>query len=192
MKLFWTPHRSLLAFWMLEEVECPYERVLIDVQGGQHASADFLAVNPSGRVPALRHGVTSIAEPGAICAYLADRFPEAQMAPPPGHPDRGCYLEAVFLVGRIEAASRLDERVPADVTRGLAALAARLHPGPWLLGEQFSAADVMLGAVLHAAPGLLDGVADRAALEGHARRSALRSAFRQALSMDRDERPDLS
>lgn len=191
MKLFWTPHRSLVAFWMLEEVECPYERVLIDVAGGQHASADFLAVNPSGQLPALRHGATSIAEPGAICAYLADRFPEARMAPAPEHPDRGSYLEALFLADRIEAAARV-ESARARIVLWLAALAVRLQPGPWILGEQFSAADVVLGATLHAAPGLLDLAPDRPGLAAHATRAALRPAFRLALSLDRDERPDLS
>ena len=79
MKLYWAPHtRSMRALWMLEETECAYERVLVDITTGAQSHPDFLKINPMGKVPALVDGETMVAELGAICAYLADRFPESR------------------------------------------------------------------------------------------------------------------
>jgi glutathione S-transferase len=100
MQLYWWPKtRSLRALWMLEEVGCPYERVPVNItQGGQKDPA-FLAVNPMGKLPALADGEAKLAESAAICAYLADKFPEAGLAPPVGDARRGRYLHWLFGMG---------------------------------------------------------------------------------------------
>src|SRR4051794_8768242 len=97
MQLYWWPKtRSLRALWMLEEVGEPYERVPVNIaQGGQKDPA-FLAVNPMGKLPALADGEAKLGESAAICAYVADKFPDAGLAPPIGDPRRARYLHWLF------------------------------------------------------------------------------------------------
>jgi glutathione S-transferase len=150
--------RGRIVRWMLEEVGRPYATVLLDF-GTTMKAPDYLAVNPMGKVPALRHGDTVVTEAGAICAYLADAFPEAGLAPPPGDPARGSYYRWLFFAaGPVEAAvtnRSLGIEVPpeqkgrvgygslADV---LATLEVAVMSGDYLAGNRFSAADVYLGA----------------------------------------------
>src|SRR5262249_26073303 len=90
MKLYWTPQsRAFRALWLMEEAGRPYERVRIDIRKGEQAAASFRAVNPMMKVPALTDGEASVAESAAICAYVAERVPEARLAPPLGDPLRG-------------------------------------------------------------------------------------------------------
>jgi glutathione S-transferase len=96
-KLYWAPRtRSLRALWVLEEAGVPYERVRLDLSAGEHKSADYCAINPMAKVPALTDGPVAIAESGAICAYVAEAHPEAGLAPPVGDPARGRYLRWLF------------------------------------------------------------------------------------------------
>ena len=96
--------RGRIARWMLEEVGEPYETVLLDY-GTTMKSADYLALNPLGKVPAIKHRDTIVTEGAAICAYLADVFPDAMLAPPPGHRKRGPYYRWLFFAaGPVEAA----------------------------------------------------------------------------------------
>ena len=106
MKLYWAPKtRSMRALWMLEEAGCPYERVLIDIASGAQASAEYRAINPMMKVPALTDGAAMVAESAAICAFVAERCPEAGLAPPIGDPARGRYLHWLFFAsGCIEPA----------------------------------------------------------------------------------------
>ena len=93
MKLYWAPQsRAFRALWMLEEAGCPYERVLVDIRKGVQASQEYRAINPMMKVPTLTDGEAVVAECGAICAYVAERVPEARLAPPLGDVDRGRYL----------------------------------------------------------------------------------------------------
>ncbi|MDB5368777.1 MAG: glutathione S-transferase, partial [Roseomonas sp.] len=159
MKLYWCPKtRSLRALWMLEEAGAAYERILVDIRTGGQADAAFLALNPMGKVPVLEQGATVIADSAAICAWLADRMPEAGLAPSLNHTDRGRYLQWLMFAGScIEPA--LTERLGGwktnskahgwgDLDRVLVTLDAGLQQGPWLLGEQFSAADVVVGSAV--------------------------------------------
>ncbi|MEM1431672.1 MAG: glutathione S-transferase family protein [Pseudomonadota bacterium] len=151
--------RSRIVRWMLEEIGAPYDTAVLDY-GADMNTPDYLALNPMGKVPAITHRGTVVTETAAICCYLAEVFPEAHLAPPPGSPDRGAFLRWMFFgAGPVDAAvtnasfgwvpesprdrGRLGygslERV-ADV------LAARLAEGPWLTGDTFSAVDVFLGA----------------------------------------------
>jgi glutathione S-transferase len=97
MTLYWAPRtRSLRALWVLEEAGAPYQRVRIDLSAGEQKSAEFRAINPMAKVPALTDGTLAIAESGAICAYVAEAHPEAGLAPPVGDPARGRYLRWLF------------------------------------------------------------------------------------------------
>ena len=87
--------RGRIVRWMLEEVGQPYRTELVDY-GTSMKAAEYLAVNPMGKVPTLRHGNTVVTECAAICAYLADAFPAADLAPPPASPMRGPYYRWLF------------------------------------------------------------------------------------------------
>jgi glutathione S-transferase len=101
MKLYWAPRtRSLRALWVLEEAGVPYERVKLDLTAGDQKSPEFRAVNPMAKVPALTDGPVSVAESGAICAYVAEAAPQAGLAPPLGDPGaavicNGCFSRRV-------------------------------------------------------------------------------------------------
>jgi glutathione S-transferase len=90
------PSRSSVVHWMLEEVGEPYDLHLMSLKKGDNRAADYLEVNPMGKVPALRHGDIVITESAAICAYLADAFPQAKLNVPVGDPRRGPYLKWLF------------------------------------------------------------------------------------------------
>src|SRR5258707_3733843 len=97
MKLYWSPRsRSFSALWLMEETGQPYERVLIDITTGAQRKPEYLAINPMGKVPALRDGDATLAEAAAICTYVAERYPEARLAPPVGSTLRPKHLYWLF------------------------------------------------------------------------------------------------
>jgi glutathione S-transferase len=150
--------RGRIARWMLEEIGRPYRTELLEFGTTMKAPA-YLAINPMGKVPAIRHGETVVTEAAAICAYLADAFPETRLAPPPGHRRRAAYYRWLFFgAGPVEAAvtnKSLGFVVPkerqgmagygslADV---LTALESALSESEYVAGDSFTAADVYLGA----------------------------------------------
>ena len=98
--------RGRVARWMLEETGLPYDEVILEYDASMKAP-DYLAINPMGKVPALKHGDTVVTENAAICAYLAELVPEKRLAPPPGDPARGPYYRWLFFTaGPLEASSR--------------------------------------------------------------------------------------
>jgi glutathione S-transferase len=150
--------RGRTARWMLEEVGAPYRAEIVDY-GAPMKAAAYRAINPMGKVPALVHRGVVVTECAAICAYLADAFPEKGLAPPPGDPTRGTYWRWLFFgAGPLEAATTTKAMgfvVPPDKTGMagwgtmddvVAALESALAAGPYLCGERFTAADVYLGA----------------------------------------------
>lgn len=152
--------RGRIAHWMLEEVGEPYDTVWLDF-GPAMKSPEYLSVNPMGKVPSLRDGEVVVTEAPAICAYLADRFPDKGLAPPPGSAERAAYYRWMFFcAGPLEAAvtaKALGWQVPAGrsgmVGFGSHALAVdavehALRPGPYVCGDRFTAADVVLGSAL--------------------------------------------
>lgn len=150
----WAPSRSMTARWMLEETGAPYEVVLTDITKG--VGADYLEVNPMGKVPALRHGETVVTETAAICCYLADAFPSAGLAPPASDPRRGPYLKWLFYgPSCLEPAMTHKALGWPEGRRGMlgwgsyddvvSVLRAAVAQGPYLLGDMFSAADVVIG-----------------------------------------------
>ncbi len=97
MKLYWAPRsRSFSALWLMEETGQPYERVPVDITAGAQRTPEYLAINPMGKVPALSDGDATLAEAAAICAYVAERYPEAKLAPALGDPLRAKYLYWLF------------------------------------------------------------------------------------------------
>jgi len=152
--------RGRIVRWMLEEVGCSYRTELLDY-GTTMRAPEYLAVNPMGKVPAVRHGEAVVTEAAAICAYLADAFPEAGLAPPPGDRRRGPYYRWLFFgAGPVEAATTaksLGFVVPDDprsqgmvgwgsVEAVVDALEGAVSQADYLAGDTFTAADVYLGA----------------------------------------------
>jgi glutathione S-transferase len=154
------PSRSSIARWMLEEVGEAYEVRLLDLQAGDSRRPDYLAVNPMGKVPAIDHDGVIITEAAAICAYLADAFPKAGLSVPIGDKRRGPYLKWLFFgPGCVEPAvtdrafPRKDEARRSTLGYGdydtvMDVLAKAVAGGPYILGDQFTAADVIIGANL--------------------------------------------
>jgi glutathione S-transferase len=187
--------RGRIVRWMLEEVGQPYRTELLEY-GTTMKAPQYLAINPMGKVPALRHDQTVVTESAAICAYLADAFPEANLAPPHGSRLRGPYYRWLFFVaGPLEAAwtnQAMGFVVPEDKQRmsgygSLAAvvdaLEAAVSDGPYLVGESFTAADVYVGANLGF--GLQFGMIEkRPAFEEYVARVASRPAAVRAKQTD--------
>ncbi|HEX2385951.1 MAG TPA: glutathione S-transferase family protein [Candidatus Binatia bacterium] len=158
MKLYFNPQsRAVIAKWMLDECGAAYEVVPIDFTKREHKSAEFLSINPAGKLPALADGDAKVFETGAICLYLADKFPDAKLAPKVGAPERGRYLSLMaYSIGQVEPA--LGDRllkVETDQHRGwsdyetvLDVLERELGAGPYFFGAEFTAADVMIGSML--------------------------------------------
>lgn len=97
--------RGRIVRWMLEEIAQPYRTVVLEY-GTTIKAPEYRAINPMGKVSALRHGDAVVTEAGAICAYLADAFPQAELAPPPGDPARAAYFHWLFFgAGPVEAAT---------------------------------------------------------------------------------------
>jgi len=191
MQLYWSPRsRSFTTLWLMEETGHPYERVLIDISTGAQKSPDYLAINPMGKVPALRDGEATLAEAAAICAYVAERVPEAKLAPSVGDPDRAKYLQWLFFApsciepALIQVYTKL-EVPPSTAAWGSAqqvfdVLEAALAKGPWLLGDAFSAADIAIGSGLNYAVRLFKMVPSRPAFDRYLNACAARPAFQRA------------
>lgn len=153
-----SPSRSSVVLWMLEELGEPYDIRLIKLSEGENLKPDYLAINPMGKVPALDHKGTIITEVAAICTYLADAFPEKKLNVPVGTPRRGVYLKWLFFgPGCMEpavtdrAAPRKEEARRAMLSYGefdttMNVVAKAVEKGPWLMGDQFTAADVVIGS----------------------------------------------
>jgi glutathione S-transferase len=195
MKLYWTPRtRSLRALWVLEEAGVPYERVRLDLSSGEQKSAEFRAINPMAKVPALTDGPVAVAESGAICAYVAEAHPEAGLAPPVGDPARGRYLrwlffspgcvEQAFLAKSANVSVRQEAAGFGDFDRVFDVLEAAVATGPWLLGERFSAADVMIGLDLHFGIDIFKLVPSRPVLRAYVDRCLTRPALQRANAIE--------
>ncbi len=195
MTLYWAPKsRSLRALWMLEEAGRPYERVLVDINAGAQSTPEFRAINPMMKVPALTDGPAAVAESAAICAYVAEQVPEAGLAPPVGDPRRGRYLQwLMFSPACIEPAFTqkfanvaLPSRAAGwgDYDRVFGALRDALAAGPWILGDHFSAADVMIGSDLLWGIELFKIVEPNPVFEAYLARCAERPAFQRARALD--------
>jgi len=187
--------RGRIVRWMLEELGQPYQTELLDYDTTMKAPA-YLAINPMGKVPAIRHGDTVVTEAAAICAYLADAFPEARLAPPPGERLRGPYYRWLFFVaGPLEAAwtnKAMGFVVPPERERMAGygrfenvvnALEEAVSRAEYVVGDSFTAADVYLGSGIDF--GMQFGMIEkRPAFEHYCRRLSARPAALRAKEID--------
>lgn len=164
--------RAQMVHWMLEELGVPYRIVPIDFEKGENRTPEFLAINPMGKLPTIVHRGVVVTEAAAIIAYLADAFPAAGLAPAIDDPARGTWLRWIVFGASCFEPALLDTMLKRpDAPRStvgygsyqdvLGALETMLDPGPWVLGDRFSAADVYVGAEIawgasFGAPGILD------------------------------------
>ena len=186
--------RAVMAHWMLEEAGADYEIRHIDFEKGENRDPEFLAINPLGKLPTIVVDGTAITETPAIIAWIADACPAAKLAPPIGSPERGTWYRWLFFGGSCFEPALTDKMFnrPAPDNAGalgwgsfdvvLAALEQALDPGPYLLGETFSAADVYIGselnwAMMFGAP----GVKDNPVFSGYVERLTARPAYRRTL-----------
>ena len=158
--LFHAPQsRSSGALALLEELHAPYSIHALDMKAGEQRQSAYLSVNPMGKVPAILHGDALVTEQVAIGIYLADLFPEAGITPAVGEALRGPYLRwyvfyaACFEPALVDKAMKREPGPTAMVPYGdlpttLNVVTAQLSKGPWLLGEKFTAADVLWGTAL--------------------------------------------
>ena len=178
--------------WMLEESGTPYRTEVLEF-GTAMKSPEYLAINPMGKVPAIRHGEAVVTECAAICAYLADAFPETELAPPP-NARADYYRWLFFAAGPLEAAA-VDQALGLDIApqirRGwyggrdavLATLEAAVTKDAYIAGDRFSAADVYCGS--HIGMALRFGTMEsRPAFAKYWERVSDRDAYRRATALD--------
>lgn len=185
--------RGQIARWMLEEVGVPYRQVLLEF-GTTMKAPDYLALNPMGKVPTLVHRGRVVTECAAICAYLADAFPAAGLAPAPA--ERAAYYRWLFFAaGPLEAAV-IDRAMRVEITpkeevmvgygsyeRALDVIAGAVSAGPYVAGPDFSAADVYVGS--HLIWGMqFDTIPKRPEFEAYAARLKSRPAYKAARAID--------
>ena len=187
--------RARIVRWMLEEVGQPYRTEILEF-GTTIRSPDYLAINPMGKVPAIKHGDTVVTEAAAICAYLADVFPQAGLAPPSGDRRRGPYYRWLFFgAGPVEA-STTNKHFGFDAPEGrestlgygsyarvMNALDQALSHSDYIAGDRFTAADVYAGSQV--GWGMMFGsVEKRPAFERYWQRISARPAAERARSID--------
>jgi glutathione S-transferase len=195
MKLYWNPQtRSVRLLWMLEELGVPYDRVRIDIRDEtSKANPAFRAASPMGKVPALEDGSVRMWDSGAMCAYLADQYPAQKLAPPIGDPQRGEYLMWLMFTNSVvepAMAEKMAQLQPNPSTYGwgswdqmLTTLRRGLEGGNWILGERFSAADVLLGSTCNFLI-QFKMVSDEPFLASYVDRCAERPAWQRAMAIE--------
>ena len=157
LKLYFNPQsRAQIAKWMLDEAGAEYEIVHVDLQKREHKAPGYLAINPAGKLPALVDGDTHVYEGAAVCLYVAEKYPQANLAPAVGAPGRGRYLSLmVYSTSQLEPAmGDTLLKLPYHAARGWTDFEAaqdvverELGDGPYLFGDWFTAADVMIGSM---------------------------------------------
>ena len=158
--LYYAPQtRASGTRMLLEELGAPYRLHVLNMKIGEQRQPAYLAINPMGKVPAIHHGSAFVTEQAAVYLYLADLFPQAGLAPPIGAPDRGAYLRWMVFYGNCFEPAIIDrhfKRTPGSENETpysnygtmLDTLEAALKPGPYLLGNRLSAADMLWGMAL--------------------------------------------
>ena len=186
--------RSAGARALLEELGADYELQVLNLKQGQQRQPPYLALNPMGKVPALRHGDVLVTEQAAVYMYAAELYPEAGMSPAVGDPLRGPYLRWMVFYGScfepavVDKSMKRDPAPPSTSPYGtfdsmFNALLQPLATGPWLLGERFTAADVLWGSALGwtSAFGLLP---ERAEVRAYVERVNGRPGVQRAAALD--------
>ncbi|MEJ0025700.1 MAG: glutathione S-transferase N-terminal domain-containing protein [Rhizomicrobium sp.] len=201
--LYYFPgNASLMPHMLLREIGAPFELRLVDRAGNEQKSADYLKLNPSGTIPVLVDDGQPIHETAAIALYLADRHPEAKLAPPSGARERGAYYKWMVLISNalqtqfrawFYAHEFVDDPAYADSVKAATAarigrtfdlISAHLATNAWLLGEAFSAADLYLFMFIRWGRALPTPPRLNPVLGAYAERVAARPAVLEALSVE--------
>ncbi|WP_197077607.1 glutathione S-transferase family protein [Hyphomicrobium sp. 99] len=189
--------RSFAIRWLLEELGSPpHELKVLDMKKGEHKTPEFLAINPLGKVPAITHGGVPVTEVGAIAIYLADLFPDAQLAPAIGDTARGTYLRwIVFNHGAVEPAitdrwRKIEPTMTSALCYGtydgtVDALRGAVSRGSYILGEKFSAADVVIGSAVRWLT-LFKLLPEKPEFTSYLERVTSRPAFKSAQAKDEE------
>jgi glutathione S-transferase len=194
--LFHSPQtRSTGSLMLLKELGVPYDLNILNLKTGEQRREDYLKINPLGKVPALRHGDTVVTEQVAIFIYLADRFPQAGLAPAFDDPRRGAYLRWLVYYGSCFEPAAIDrtmKREPAPASTSpyggnfdtvMNTIVSRLAQGPYLLGETLSAADLLWGYAFSWTTtfGIVDS---NEIIDRYIRRITARQAYTEAMEQD--------
>lgn len=191
------PSRGSIVRWMLEEVGEPYDLHLLRLAEGEQNAPEYRAINPMGKVPALKHGDVVTTEAAAICCYLADEFPAAGLNVPIGEPRRGPYLQWLFFGPSCFEPAITDNRFPhqeapprgalgyGDFATVMDVMAKAVDRGPYLMGDRFTAADVVIGSGLQWGM-MFDMVPKRSEFVAYVDRLAERPALKRATALDQE------
>lgn len=185
--------RGRIVHWMLEELEAPYEIKVLDFEKREHKSPEYLAINPMGKLPTIVHRGVVVTECAAICLYLADTFSLGRLAPAIDDPRRGSYLRWMFFAAGCVEPAMLDKsmnRPPVDRVGAVGwgtyedtvnTLERAITPGPYLLGDSFSAGDVYVGSQINW--GLFTkSLEPRASFQAYAARITERPAYQRVMA----------
>lgn len=191
------PSRSSVVHWMLEEIGEPYDIHLLSMKKGENREPAYLAINPAGKVPALKHKDAVVTEAAAICLYLADLYPRAGLTVPLDDPRRGPFLKWMFFGPSVLEPAMMDraykraEEAPrgavgyGDLEATLDIVSSSLKPGPYLLGEQFTAADMVVGSTLRWGM-MFKLIPERPEFLAYTARIADRPAFKRSEAKDQE------
>ncbi len=186
--------RASVIHWMLEELGEPYETVYLNFHGAMK-TPEYLQINPMGKVPTIVHDGQIVTEGAAICAFLADQYPQKKLAPAPDSPERGTYYRWLFFAaGPLEEAitmTSLKMPIPADKSsmlgfgtfeRTVDVLEQAVSGPNWICGEQFTAADVYVGTAIrfYMQFGVLE---PRPAFKNYVERLSARPAFQRSMQI---------
>ena len=190
MKLYYCPQtRAFTSLWMMEEAGQPYELVRVDIRAPGHPTEAYKKINPMGKVAGFEDNGIGFGETAAILLYVADKYPQTKLAPAPTDANRGRFLQWLMFSATTIEPVMMEKRTGAtpnsfqagwgDYDRAMAALENALKPGPWLFGNQFTAADLYLGSSLGF--GMRFGMVDkRPAFVEFAERASARPAYKRA------------
>ncbi len=193
--LYHSPNtRSTGALILLEELGAPYTLHEVNMKAGEQRQAAYLAVNPMGKVPAVRHGDALVTEQGAVFLYLGDLFPQAGLTPAIGDPLRGPYVRWLVFYGSsfepavVDRALKRENASPSmspygDYETMLNTLTGQLAKGSYILGERFTAADVLWGTALRWTTAF-KVVPERPEIMAYIERVTSRPAFAQVTASD--------
>ncbi len=192
MKHYFNPmSRAVTTHWMLVELGVEHEQIVVDFMSGETKTPEFRSINPMGKIPALVDDDVVVTEVAAICAYLADKYPEKGLAPPHGSKERGKYyrylfvpgttLEPMFTFKLLEVSDySADSAGFGDLERCLATIESMTPDKAWVLGDQFTAADVVFGGTLDFAVQLGWLQSPSAKVTAYVRRLKDRPAYKQS------------
>ncbi|HSP77930.1 MAG TPA: glutathione S-transferase [Myxococcaceae bacterium] len=197
LTLYYAPRtRAFTALWLLEELGQPYRLESFDLASGRHKRPDYLALNPMGKVPLVVHRGVPVPELGAIAIYLADSYRDAGLAPPLDAPSRPAFLRWVFFATAIMEPAYSEKffnwQLPSsNVAWGSFAqmseiVTAGVQPGPWLLGDTFTSADVLVASTLRFGQ-LFGAMPKEGPTADYVARATAREAFARALAIDERE-----